>query len=165
MKTIFLLRHAHAVNDKNDDFNRVLSETGIIKCISLANTLKEYIQNIDLILSSPSLRTKQTIENILSYLDIAKKIQYDQDLYTASVNSLFQNLRSLNDDNKNILIISHNPAISELGLFLAKNSISSSHYFNILQGFSPGSLALYNINTEIWDHLDPDCISIKEFWR
>ena len=132
MKNIFLLRHSHAVNSNNDDFERSLSETGIKKCASIANTLKEYIQNVDLILSSPSLRTKQTIENTLSYLNITKEIQYDQELYTASVNSLFQTIRSLNDANKNILIISHNPAISELGVFLTKNSTSSPHYFNII---------------------------------
>ena len=45
MKNIFLLRHAHAINSQNDDFERALNETGIIKCTSIANVLKEYIQN------------------------------------------------------------------------------------------------------------------------
>ncbi len=165
MKNIFLLRHAHAANSQDNDFDRSLSEAGILKCHDIANILKEYILDIDLILSSPAIRTRQTIENILSDLQINKQVNYDNELYEASVNSLFQQFSSLEDNHKNILIVSHNPAISELGRFLAKNSIVSPHALEVLQGFSPGSLALYSANIEFWKRLDPSNVLIKEFWR
>ncbi|MCT4635662.1 MAG: histidine phosphatase family protein [Rickettsiales bacterium] len=165
MKNIFLLRHAHAAISNTDDFNRNLSNKGVLKCQDIANTLKKYIQDIDLILCSSSLRTRQTIETTLLNLNLIKTIQYENELYNASLNSFFQRIISITPKNKNILIISHNPTISEAGKFLAKDSSSSPHYLEVLQGFSPGSLALYETNIASWKTLDPSNISLKEFWR
>jgi phosphohistidine phosphatase len=165
MKNIFLLRHANAENSTSDDFKRNLSEEGISKCQNIANALKEYIQDIDLILCSSSLRTHQTIKNILLNLDLTKDVSYEDELYEISLNSLFQKLTSISPKNRNILIISHNPVISEMGRFLAKNSISSPYSLEALQGFSPGSLALYEANIDLWNELDPSNITLKKFWR
>lgn len=165
MKNIFLLRHAHAASNTTDDFNRNLSNEGILKCQNIANALKEYIQDIDLILCSSSLRTRQTIENTLLNLKLKKTVQYEDELYNASLNSVLQKIISLSSKNKNILIIAHNPTISEVGRFLAKDSISSPHSLEILQGFSPGSLSLYEANISSWESLDPINIILKEFWR
>lgn len=165
MKNIFLLRHAHAALSNTDDFNRNLSSKGILKCQDIANALKEHIKDIDLILCSSSLRTRQTIENTLLNLNLTKTIEYEDKLYDASLNSFIQRIISINPGNKNILIISHNPTISEAGRFLAKDSNSSPHFLEILQGFSPGSLALYETNISSWKNLDPSNVTLKEFWR
>ena len=158
MKSIFLLRHAHAVVSQDNDFDRPLSDEGILKCQAIALNLKPYIQDIDLILSSPALRTSQTIENILLNLGVTNKIHYDQVLYNSSVNRLLQYIAKTPVSNKNILIVSHNPAISQIGRFLGHSKES-------LQGFSPGSLALFQAEIDSWNLLDPSNVSLKEFWR
>lgn len=165
MKNIFLLRHANAENSIGSDFERNLTEKGVLKCQDVSNYLKKYIQNIDLIICSPSLRTRQTIKNILSNLNITKSIQYEDELYETSLNSLLQRISTISSKNKNILIISHNPTISEVGRFLAKDSVSSPYSIEALQGFSPGSLALYGADINLWSELDPNNITLKRFWR
>ena len=160
MKSLFLLRHAHASNNIEVDFDRELSNEGVLKCQNIAKNLQAYIKNIDLILCSSAVRTTQTIQNILSDLNITKiNVEYRKDLYTASVNQLYELLRLTNEKEQNILLLSHNPAISDLGRFLANNNKE------ILQGFSPGSLALYHCNVNSWDLLDQNNITLNGFWR
>lgn len=165
MKNIFLLRHANAKNSIGSDFERNLTKEGVLKCQNIANALKQYIQDIDLILCSSSIRTRQTIENTLLNLDITKDVSYEDELYNSSLNSLLQRITSIAPKNKNILIVSHNPTISETGRFLAKDSISSPYSLEVLQGFSPGSLALYTADIDSWEELDPSNIVLKKFWR
>ena len=52
MKNLFLLRHANATNDGNNDFDRCLTEEGIAECKKAAEILNIYIKDIDLFLIS-----------------------------------------------------------------------------------------------------------------
>ena len=164
MKTLFLLRHASATNDNEADFNRPLSEEGIIECQKAATILKEYINDIDLILCSSALRTCQTIQIILANLKKPNvEIDYKDNLYQASVNQLFQYIRGLDNKYKNILLVNHNPAISRLAIFLTKKN--SPLYSNIIQGFDPTNIAYYQANIKYWSDLEPENVELKIFWQ
>ena len=158
MKKIFLLRHAHAENNSANDFARILTPEGINKCAKTAEVLKEYINDIDVILCSSSARTTQTIETILAILEANKTVDYRIDLYHSDESKLLQELEKLKLQYNNILLVNHNPAISKLGKILAQNSKNSPSYQDILEGFSPGSLALYNLKQD-------DFIELSGFWR
>ncbi len=164
LKNLFLLRHANAINDNEDDFNRPLSEEGITECQKAAEILKEYINDVDLILCSSALRTQQTIQNILANLKIDNiEINYSDELYHASVNQLFQYIRELDNKYRNILLVNHNPAISHLAIFLTNEN--SLLYSDILQGFDPANIALYQASIESWSNLEPSNIELKTFWQ
>ncbi len=164
MKKLFILRHAHATNDYADDFNRNLNDEGIAKCSNVAQILSPYINNIDLILCSASLRTSQTIQNILADLSIIEvNIDYSDEFYHISVNQLFQHLRNLDNKYQNILLVNHNPTISHLGIFLTPEY--SPLYIEVLQGFDPGSLALYECQIDFWTHINPKLVQLQQFWR
>jgi phosphohistidine phosphatase len=170
MKKLFLLRHAQAVNSINRDIDRVLSDEGILKCQDISLNLEPYTQDIDLVLSSSAIRTKQTIENVVTILGYSNiNTYYTKELYNISADDLFQYLcnveYNLSMSVGNIILVNHNPTISNLGSFLAHNSIESPTYLEILKGFSPGSLALYHANIESWDRLDQSNIILKDFWR
>ncbi len=162
MKNIFLLRHAHSDPDSDNDFDRPLNEEGIAKCQIISTNIKPYFNQIDLIISSPALRTKQTVENLIILLkQNVNKINYKKELYSASVNELFQTITTLDNKYQTILIVSHNPAISQLAMFLNKKNLSPQ----IIQGFSPGSLALFENLIEFWSELSYQNSTLKEFWR
>jgi phosphohistidine phosphatase len=151
MKHLFLLRHAHSDNNSLDDFDRTLSQNGIDKCQSVGKILADY--NIDIIYSSDSIRTKQTVENITSNLKIMPKIIYLHELYKSSATKLEQFVLDISPEHNNILLVNHNPAISEFAMYLSKTSMSSELYEEINKGFSPASLALFIDN------------KLASFWR
>lgn len=170
MKRLFLLRHAEAANDSAIDSERKLTDAGILKCQEISANLRNYIADIDLILSSNSVRTRETIENTLENLDIKKpKLYYTSDLYNCLESDLLQYLQyfeqRLGMVANNIILVNHNPAISHLTNFLSQNSINSPYYPEVVKGFSPGSLALFKANIKSWNELDSHNILLENFWR
>lgn len=169
MKKLFLLRHAHAEANHKNDLNRSLTDEGILKCQNIASYISEYIHNIDLILSSPSVRTKQTIEIILDELKVKnKQIIYDKDLYNVSEENLLQYISNIEYkvlmSPESILLVNHNPSISHLANFLAQDSTSSPYYLDLLRGLNPGSLVLFQVNIDSWKDLYPEHINIENCW-
>ncbi len=159
MKEIFLLRHSYAVLDNTNDFDRVLTQEGIQKCEKLAKIIASYIEQIDHILCSPSTRTKQTIETILASLNLVKKITYEDELYGASAENILDLIRyNTPISAKSVLIISHNPGISEFGRYLAQYSD------DMLDGFKPASLALFEAEIDSWQKLEPRNTKLINFW-
>lgn len=164
MKNLFILRHAHTDNNYIDDYNRQLTEKGIAQCKKTAANLSPYIVDIDMILCSSSVRTVQTVKNILIDLDINDiKTEYNKDLYHVSLNQLFQYLNNIDNRYHNILLVNHNPTISQLGIYFTPNY--SPLYIDMLQGFDPGSLAMFSCDIKSWSDLSTEKIQLKKFWR
>ncbi|MDH5162437.1 histidine phosphatase family protein [Heyndrickxia oleronia] len=63
---LYFVRHAHSTYSP-DEYNRPLSARGFTDVKQITHLLKE--ENIDLIISSPYLRAKQTVEGIAKLLD------------------------------------------------------------------------------------------------
>jgi len=150
MKKLFLLRHAHSINSL-PDFNRELSVVGIEKCKDISVILSSYADNINYILSSSSVRTSQTIEYSLP----DKKVNYSDDCYNATAEELLLKLQEISNKYDFILLVSHNPAISELVSILSGEALS----------FSPGSLALFDCDIEFWDELGFLNTKLIKFWQ
>ncbi len=145
MKNLFLLRHAHSGFGLNDH-DRELNEEGIQKCKEIVGLIQNY--QIDFIYSSDSKRTKQTVENIISELDIDPEIVFLPELYQASVDDLLYFLE-INSDKNNVLLVNHNPSISTLAITLNNSPTAIALEQELSRGFSPGSLAHYKNNNLI----------------
>lgn len=141
MTNLFLLRHSYSAIEALDDFNRCLTEEGIIKCSKVADIINNY--NIDIIFSSDSIRTKQTVENILNILNKAIEVKYVESLYKTTAKELVNFIDQEHYENQNILLVGHNPAISQAALLIDNNLNNSEFYKEVNSGFSPASLALY----------------------
>lgn len=111
---IYLLRHAKSSwENYNDDHDRPLSERGISDAKTLGLYLKKKKISFSLTLCSTSLRTRET-------LTICKKkspgsfnnIDYMKDLYHCSAQFMFDIF--IKSTEPSILLIGHNPGISEL---------------------------------------------------
>ncbi len=149
MKKLFLLRHAHAENSV-PDFNRKLNEVGISKCKELSIILAPYSDHIDYILSSSSVRTSQTISNSLPN----NIVYFDYDCYNANLEHLLTKLQGIDSKYNFILLVGHNPNISELAsLFLREIMI-----------FNPGGLALFDCNIDFWYELELKNTKLVKFW-
>ena len=108
---IFLVRHAKSSwnNINLDDHERPLSKRGISDAILM--------RNFEKILCSSSVRTKQTLDLLIDNIDQYNGIQYLDELYHASADQLKKIINNLSDD-KNYMIISHNPGITNFINFI-----------------------------------------------
>jgi phosphohistidine phosphatase SixA len=160
MKQLFLLRHAHSDIAK-DDFNRPINKNGINKCSAIKEIIKNY--SIDMFFISSATRAIQTFDNINN--TSSPNIDQTDSLYNALSEDILNYIKENATPNyNNILLISHNPGISDLGLFLSSQSMESISYQNIKLGFSPGSLALYQCNITSWNEIEPEKCRLTSFW-
>ncbi len=111
---IYILRHAKSSwENYNDDHDRPLSERGISDAKTLGLYLNKKNISFNSTLCSTSLRTRET-------LTICKKnspesfikIDYRKDLYHCSAQLMLDIL--IKSKEESILLIGHNPGISEL---------------------------------------------------
>ncbi len=75
---------------------------------------------LDLVLCSSARRACETLELVLAGFAPRPHILIERELYLASREGLLQRLRQLAEEDSNVLLIGHNPALHELALALAK---------------------------------------------
>ncbi len=119
MQEIFILRHGQAedLSLTTNDFDRKLTEEGKEKVKRLSLFFNKLKEELDLVLSSPLLRAKETaeifIENIIPKPDL-KIVDFLSS--GASCKDIVKGLLSYSSSNK-LVLIGHSP---DLELFLGK---------------------------------------------
>ena len=116
MKTLLLLRHAKSswkdssVADHGRPLNgRGRRAAGLIRRFLEAKKLRP-----DFVLSSSSVRTRETLEIVFEGAVPALDICYDDALYLASAAKLIEVISALEEDRNQVLLVGHNPGIEEL---------------------------------------------------
>jgi phosphohistidine phosphatase len=127
MKNLFLLRHAKSSWKNHDltDFDRPLNNRGINSAPQIAAQLKRRKIEINLVVSSSAKRASDTAQIFADILECRDKIVFTEKLYLASGFNILKIIRELEEDYKNILIVSHNPGITDLANYLGDNFIEN----------------------------------------
>ena len=120
MKTLYLLRHAKSswANAHLDDHDRPLNDRGRAAAALVAQHVARAKIAPDLILCSTACRAQETLEPMRAVLDPATEIRIDGDLYGAPVELLKGQVAALPDTCASVMIIGHNPGLSELAVDL-----------------------------------------------
>ncbi len=120
MHRLHLLRHAKAERDApGDDKARHLTRRGRDDAKRVGAGLPAAIGALDLVLCSPSLRTRETAELVLAGFAEPPPILYEDTLYLAGPGALMQRLRNLDESAGAVLVIGHNPGLHALAIALA----------------------------------------------
>jgi phosphohistidine phosphatase len=117
MKTLFLIRHAKSSWDDLAlaDRDRPLNDRGKRDAPMVGKRLAKRRVKLDLILSSPATRALATAEIIAKKLDYKRsKIVVDDRLYAVEVEELLDVIRHLDDKTERVMLIGHNPELTEL---------------------------------------------------
>lgn len=117
MKRLFLIRHAKSSWDDPElpDRQRPLNDRGRRDAPMIAGRLARREVKPDLILSSPALRALTTAKIIAGKLDYKRKhIVVDDRLYAAAADDLLELIHELGDPLRCVMIVGHNPELSEL---------------------------------------------------
>lgn len=117
MKRLFLIRHAKSSWDDAAlaDRERPLNERGKRDAPKIGERLARREVKPDLILASPAVRALMTAKIIAGKLDYKRKhIGVDDRLYAAQADDLLEIIHALDDRLQCVMIVGHNPELSEL---------------------------------------------------
>jgi phosphohistidine phosphatase len=113
-----------------------------------------------LVLCSPSLRTRQTLEAIESSLGTGSQIESESELYGASEEKLLQRLQALPESVDSVMLIGHNPGLQELALMLASRGADLRR---LKEKFPTGALATLVADGEDWTGLGPGDAELVDY--
>ncbi|MFW2378350.1 SixA phosphatase family protein [Aliarcobacter butzleri] len=127
MKKLILIRHAKSdwSNPFLDDFLRPLNKRGKKNAPLMAKVLKEKNIRPDLIISSPSLRTKQTLEYFIKELNYKDEVKLEESIYEAPYENLLKVIKDIPNIHKIVFLIGHNPGLCDLTNFLVDKSFEN----------------------------------------
>lgn len=140
-RTLVVLRHAKAAHIPGlADRERPLTDRGRRDADRVARTLADLGVQPDLVLCSPSVRTRQTAELALPGAEVV----YESEIYEAYADELLALLRRGDPEARTLVLVGHNPGVHELVQLLTTRDD---------EGFPPGAFAVIETDDE-WSGLD-----------
>ena len=127
MRKLILLRHAKSSwkDTSLDDFDRPLNRRGKKDAPIMADKLSMRKIKIDLIISSPAKRTTETAKIFANILGYQSEIIFNDKLYEASYNEILEVINLIDDKYQNVLLVCHNPGITDLANYISNYFIEN----------------------------------------
>lgn len=127
-KRLTLLRHGKSSWHDPDlaDFDRPLNKRGQRDAPMMGQRLAKKGFAPDLFLVSPAVRARLTGEIIAEQLGVDKRqLSFDHNIYMACEHELINLLRSIDEQFQDVLLIGHNPGITDLANYLVDGCIEN----------------------------------------
>ena len=127
MKTLYLLRHAKSSwsFDELSDQQRPLNDRGRDDAPRMGQALAKRDIELDLLVSSPAVRALSTAALVARELNYPHdKIRVEGSIYGADVDGLLTVIHSLSDAAGSVLLVGHNPTITDTVNALSPSSIN-----------------------------------------
>jgi phosphohistidine phosphatase len=154
MKRLYLLRHAKSSWDDPTlaDHDRPLAPRGRRAAKVIAKHLARKGISPELVLCSPSTRTRQTLKRLAPGLRKNAAVRIEPKLYASSAADLLEVLHEVRDEVESVMLIGHNPGIQDLALSLAG---AGSEIPRLRSKFPTAGLATLELNGT-WRELAPE---------
>ena len=156
MSELYLLRHAKAVpqEEGGPDRERPLEQRGRRAAQAVAQWIAEHGVAPELVLCSPSLRTRQTLDIVAAAFPRPPKMLIEDGLYLATARELVARLHRLPADTARVMLVGHNPGFQELASYLS--DVATGSLMARLGSFPTGALASFQIDIA-WAALERKC--------
>ncbi len=161
MKTIYLLRHAHAeapAGPAMDDHDRPLSARGIAEAENCGAFMHEQNLKPDLMLCSTSVRTRETARLVLDIVfegDADIESRFERSLYLADPDNIIDEIHNADDRFERLLLVGHNPGFEDMAEKMARATAQE------IGRFPPCTLAVFNIEIDKWQQFAPKKARLK----
>ncbi len=123
---LYFIRHAIAVDEGTEgykDSERPLTDSGRKKMFQIAKGLMALGIKVDLIVSSPYVRARETSDTLADVFKVKQEIAFSENLAPSGDPDLL--IAEINEKYSvdNLVIVGHEPSLSALtGLLIAKNA-------------------------------------------
>lgn len=169
MKRLLLLRHAKAEQARKDtpeDRDRVLTERGRRDAPRIGEAMRFRGYLPDLILCSPSKRTRETLE--LVAIGAGVQVEFREEIYLAGGKRIFGLVQNLPDRIRNPLIVGHNPGLEDCATLLtgaAGKADLRKKFDSLAEKFPVCALAVLDFDISLWNELRPHQGKFADFIR
>lgn len=184
--TLYLLRHAEAEPHslKKDDINRSLTERGMLDTRRSGEYLAtQQTISVDYVWCSSAVRTRQTLTALINAYSEASRpsessareaalhvravgehgsIQFEKKLYHASASLMLETLQLSPSDAKAVMMVGHNPGISELASALASRG-DATLIHDVKLDYPTCALSVFEFHCDSWQEISPANSEIKAF--
>jgi phosphohistidine phosphatase len=127
MPTLLLLRHAKSswADDGARDFDRALAPRGERAAPLMGAFMAQHELTPDLVLCSPAVRARETLDLVLGELTKKPVVQYADELYLASPREMVALLHALpiaaeTGAPERVMVVGHNPGFQTLARLLCQ---------------------------------------------
>lgn len=158
MKYISIWRHAKAERPEHyaSDFERPLTERGVKDAVRMSALIAHLEPPIDLILSSPSARTAQTVQALSAQISGAIDPLWNETIYLATADTLLSLLKAQPEDIQHVVLVGHNPGLEELA-----SGLCGSAPEDVFVRMPTAAAAHVVIDAEHWSMLRWGCGQLK----
>jgi phosphohistidine phosphatase len=150
MKRLTLMRHADArwKDSAVSDLERPLNRRGTHEAEAMARRLAERGLVPELILASPARRAQQTAEILARvFAESAPRVMREEALYLATAGEILRKAQATGPRIEHVLLIAHNPGLSELVQLLLPNGPAVE--------LPAAALCSIDFDCEAWDEVGP----------
>ena len=165
MRHLLLLRHAKAVSAERGmaDRDRPLTPRGH-RDARLIGAAIAADGPPDLVLCSPSRRTRETLAGVLEKLAAEPKVVFATGLYEGQGSTYAEAIAAQGDGAKRLLVIGHNPTIHATALAFAITG-DRARRAALAAKFPTGALAVIAIEDDDWRAIRPGTGELVSFLR
>jgi len=116
MKTLYLLRHAKSSwkDPELQDFDRPLNGCGREAAPLVGRLIRKKKLKVDLMLSSPAARARQTATLVKESAGLSADLLYDERIYEADAARLLEVVMQAAESADSLMLVGHNPGMEEL---------------------------------------------------
>jgi phosphohistidine phosphatase len=155
MRKLTLLRHAKSSwSDRTRaDIDRPLTSKGRKGALKIGTYIEQHKIFPDLILCSPSRRTRETLAQIEPFLPDGTEVRIEKSIYSAGTGAgLISYLKSSAIEEGHVMIIGHNPTMQQMALNLAEPS-ADNNYHLIERKYPTAALTQIKFDIDDWREL------------
>jgi phosphohistidine phosphatase len=155
MLTLSLLRHAKSSWDQPlKDFDRPLAKRGESAAPRMGAFMASHGVAPELILCSPAVRARQTVDLVLPHLAGAPTIEYEEAFYLAAPSVLLARLRKIAANVRHVMVVGHDPGMQGLALELS-GAGDSETLQSLARKFPTTGLAVIRFKAREWSKIGP----------
>ncbi len=151
-RTLLLLRHAKSAYPAGiaADHERPLAPRGVREAALAGDWLRANLPGVDEVLCSTAIRARET----LARTGLDAPVRYAERLYDATPGTAIDEINTVTDDVDTLLVIGHEPAISQVALRLAgAEGTDSAALQRISAKFPTSAIAVLHIDSD-WARLE-----------
>ena len=150
MRRLMLLRHAKSDRSPGlPDMIRPLNERGAAAARLMGAYMARHGLLPDLVLCSPSTRTRETLVALSSQWPAMVKVSFDERLYVAPPQAILSVIRAQEDEARSLLAIGHNPGLHEAAeILIAAGDVELRE--RLREKFPTCALAVIDFAADAW---------------
>lgn len=161
-RTLVLLRHSKSVpHETMPDLERPLNDRGRADASAAGRHLVAQGIEPDLVLCSPSKRTRETWKYVADAGVTAKDVWYDRRIYDADADELLDVVHEAPADARTVIVVGHAPGIPWLADELALDGTSPERK-ELTQKYPTTGLAVLHLTCR-WSDLGANDADLVEF--